>query len=70
MKQNLKSILIDTVLRRIVHDYIYYNKDYITTLQLNFTDEVIRLFNSHIFYPEIQQAIKNGLKLKAERGYY
>lgn len=70
MKQNLKDILIDTVLRRIVHDYIYYNRDYINTLYNNFTDDVIYLFNAHINHVEIQQAIKNGLKLKADRGYY
>lgn len=70
MKHNTKDILTDTVLRRIVHDYIYYNKDYTDTLQLNFTDDVIDLFNHHISFKEVQQAITNGLKLKAERGYY
>lgn len=70
MKKNIKNILIDTVLKKVVHDYIYYNNDYITTLERNFTDDVIKLFNNNIKYAEIQQAIKNGLKLKAERGYF
>ncbi len=70
MKRNIKDILIDTVLKQIVHDYIYYNKVYTDTLQLNFTDDVIDLFNKYVSYAEVQQAIKNGLKLKAERGYF
>ena len=70
MKKNLKDILIDTVLKQIVHDYIYYNKVYIDTLQLNFTDDVVSLFNKHVSYAEVQQAITNGLKLKADRGYF
>jgi hypothetical protein len=70
MKKNLKDILIDTVLKKIVHDYIYYNKDYVDALQFNFTDDVISLFNKHVSYAEVQHAITNGLKLKAERGYF
>lgn len=70
MKKNINDILCDTVLKQIVHDYIYYNKDYITTLELNFTDDVITLFNKHINFKEVQQAINNGLKLKADRGYF
>lgn len=70
MKKNLKDILSDTVLKKIVHDYIYYNKDYTDTLQFNFTDDVINLFNKHVKYSEVHQAITNGLKLKADRGYY
>lgn len=70
MKRNIKDIMIDTVLRQVVSDYIYYNKDYKDSLQYNFTDDVIDLFNKHISFKEVQQAIKNGLKLKEERGYY
>lgn len=70
MKKNIKDILYDTVLKQVVHDYVYYNVDFIDTLQLNFTDDVIDLFNKHISFKEIRQAIKYGLKLKAERGYY
>lgn len=73
MKRNtkdIKDILIDTVLKKIVHDYIYYNKDYTDALQFNFNDDVIDLFNKHIKFKEVQQAIKNGLKLKNERGYF
>ena len=71
MKRNIKDVLTDTVLKQIVHDHIYYNiKDYAITLQLNFTDDVINLFNEHVSYIEIQQAIKNGIKLKTERGYF
>lgn len=70
MKRNIKDILTDTVLNKIVHDYIYYNKDYMVTLYLNFNDDVIDLFNKYVSYKEIQQAIKNGLELKAERGYF
>ena len=70
IKTTSKDILIDTVLKKIVHDYIYYNKIFIDTLQLNFTNDVIDLFNKHVSYVEIQQAINAGLKLKAERGYF
>lgn len=70
IKTTLKDILTDTVLNKIVHDYIYYNKDYMDTLQLNFNDDVIDLFNKHVNFKEVQQAIKNGLELKADRGYF
>ncbi len=70
MKKSIKDLLIDTVLKKIVHDYIYYDKDYIDVLHNNFTDDVISLFNKHISFKEVYKATEDGLKLKAERGYY
>ena len=70
MKKNIKDVLTDTVLKTIVHDYIYYNKDYTDTLKLYYNDDVISLFNKYVSYKEVRQAINNGLKLKADRGYF